>query len=617
MKKKVLTIFLASIRNGRHCKLYKNLKDTITDILVYQNENMTAEIFEQVGSKCSKDILNATIRNLMRCGPPAHVTFKRHSEGRVNVNAQWSLDDAKLIESVCVRHREAAGHQLYGHGHWRQTCCQSATGCHLADIMASPVLEVQVACNVSKTCSQCPWGHLYTLPPALTRPPENLHVVEDKMADTGGQRMISLTWMFSEAHDGFNVSVAKASGEGDPENVSVLRPPVTLLLSASVFYANVSAFNSVSESPVSSITLTPQNEDANDEDDDNNGSQLKVLVHNQTSFSVSWADNLVRNYECFCLEWGTTYGPHPPYSSYKSFYKKKGTKNVWTLVDIPDKLQKYTSYDVQLLVRDQIPPCNLKKVNNSLEFTRARTRFYFQEGSPASSPTNITVVSNTSSSLTLHWSPIPQVDRRGFLLGYVIYYAELEQLETNVTVGPRFCNYTLEGLRSQAVYRIQMSGLTRAGSGVRSAIIMVETRHAGLSNHTALIIAFTFVMLASMLTFPLIRRAKVVFWPQIPNPEKSRSMQKLSAPTQLLLQPVDTLTLEEHDALSLLIVELRVPPPENSRSVRGLCATVDEQRAANSHDFPVASGYTSLDVIQQLMKIRDEGRSRGQLRDAV
>ncbi|XP_077479300.1 oncostatin-M-specific receptor subunit beta-like [Stigmatopora argus] len=603
-------------RNDKYCRVHKNLKDMLTGIQVYQDDNLTVEVLEQVGTACSKDTLTAIPRNLMRCGPPDRVTFKRHSENHVNVSAKWSLGDANVITAICVRHREARGHRLRDHGHWRQVCCRAATGCDLAGVKASAVLEVQVACNVSDKCSQCPWSHLYTLPPELTRPPVNLQVMEDKMADTGGQRTVSLMWTFSQAHDGFHVSVAKASGEGKPEKVSVARPPVTLLLSASVFHANVSAFNNVSVSPTANVTLIPPNEDADDEPTDYNGSHLKVVVHNQTSFTVSWT-NLVGNDLCFCLEWGTTYGPHPPYASYKSFLKEYGSSNSWTLVDIPDPLQNYTSYTIQLFARDQNPPCNLKQVNNSREVTKARARFYFLEGSPASPPANVSVVSITSSSLTLRWSAIAQEDRRGFLLGYIIYYAEDGQPEKNVMVGPRLYNSTLDGLRSRAAYRIQMSGLTRAGSGIRSGIRLVETRHAAILNHTALIVAFTFVMLASMLTVPILRRAKVVFWPQIPNPEKSRSMQKLSAPTRLLLQPVETLNLEECDALSLLVVELRAPPAASIPPARGLSAAVDEQRAANSRHSAMGSGYISLDVIQQLMTINDEGRSRGRLRDAV
>ncbi|XP_049593223.1 protein sidekick-2 isoform X2 [Syngnathus scovelli] len=589
-------------KKGKFCKMYKikddEMKDTLSNIQVFER-NLTVEVLEQVGSECSKDVFTAPYSSLLRCGPPQHVTFRRHSDGHVDVSAQWSQDDAKVVTSFCVRHKEVTDHQ--DDGNWRQVCCQGAAGCHLAGVKGSPVLEVQVACQISNKCSQCPWSHVYMLPPELTRPPLNLHVVENKMADKGGQRMISLTWMFAEEHDGFNVSLAKVSGEPPLEVLSVTRPPITLLLSNSAFHVYVNAFNNVSVSPSASITLMPPHGDDNGRD----GGRLSVRVHNQMSFSVLWKDDLVRKYKCFCLEWSATYGPYPPNVSYKSFHEEGN--NFWTVVDISEQLQAYTSYDVWLHVRGQQQTCNLKRVNNSQEVTYAKTRFYYLEGSPASAPSNLSVVSVTSSSLELRWSAISPEDRRGFLLGYVIHYAEDWQPERNISVGPLVHKYTLKGLRNRAAYRVQVSGFTRAGQGVRSAARMVETQHGISSNLTALVIISTLVVVTALLGSQFLRRAKVVFWPNIPNPEKSKSMQKFNAPTHLLLQPIDSLELEEECiATNLLVVELRAPT-----SSHGLSTAVDDQSAANSHDPPPLaacfSGYTSLDVIQQLMMMGGEG----------
>ncbi|XP_061554240.1 uncharacterized protein LOC133413639 [Phycodurus eques] len=600
-------------RDDKYCRVYKSMKEPLTDVEVYSMRNLTVEVLEQVGSDCSKDVFAALPSSLLRCGPPLHVTFRRHSGSHVDVCAQWSQDDAKVIASVCVRHKAATRRHRHDDGRWQQSCCRGAAGCHLARVEGPSALEVQVACEVSDKCSQCPWGHVYTLPPELTKPPLSLHVVEDKMADTGGQRRISLTWTFSEACDGFRVSAAKASGEPPREVLSVARPPITLLLSASDFAVSVHAFNNVSASPAANITLTSPREDDDEADgDDDDHARLRVRVHNQTSFSVLWKDDLVSKYLCFSLEWSATYGPQPPFVSHVVFYED--ANNFWTVVDIPEPLQPHTSYDVWLHVRDQQPPCNLEQVNNSREVTYASARFYFLEGSPASGPSDVSTASVTSSSLELSWSSIRQEDRRGFLLGYVIHYAEDRQLERSethgfvggyVSVGPRLRRYILEGLRSGAVYRIQVSGLTRAGPGVRSAASLVETRREGSVPLTALVTVSTLVVLAAMLASLLFKsRAKVVFWPNIPNPAKSRSMQKLNAPAHLLLQTVDTLKLEECNTASLLLVEPRAPPPsERRQSARGRSAAVDEQRAANSRDPPMApsSGYTSLDVIQQMM----------------
>ncbi|XP_019742617.1 interleukin-31 receptor subunit alpha isoform X3 [Hippocampus comes] len=608
-------------KKDRYCRVYKTTEDTLTNIRVFKH-NLTVEVLEQIGSECSKDIVTTHYNNLLRCGPPRRVTFRRHSHGWVNVGAQWSPDDAKVITSVCVRHKEVTDHRDYPHRHddgqWHQTCCQGAAGCHLAGVKGLPVLEVQVACEINDKCSQCPWSHVYTLPPELTSPPLGLHVMENKMADRGGQRIISLTWTFLEGHDGFNVSVAKVSGEPPREVLSVPRPPIRLLLSNSAFQVHVSAFNNVSVSPAANITVMPPRDDDSVSDD---GGRLSVRVHNQTTFTVVWKDDLVKKYKCFCLEWSATHGPHPPKLFYKSFYEE--VINFWTLFDIPERLRAYTSYDVWLHVRDQQQTCNLKQVNNSQEATYAKARFYFREGSPVSAPSNVSVVSVTSSSLELRWSSISQENRRGFLLGYVIHYAEDRELERSktqgfisrhITVGLRVHNYTLEGLRSGVAYRVQVSGFTRCGPGIRSAARLVETRRGGSINLAVLLTISTLVLMTAMLVTPLLRsRAKVVFWPNIPNPERSKSMQKLGAPTQPLLQRVETLKLEECIVDRLLVVELRVPPSKCQQSACCRSAAVDEASVVSSHDAPLAapfSGYTSLDVIQQLMMGKEGALTR-------
>ncbi|XP_077353674.1 uncharacterized protein LOC144002359 isoform X2 [Festucalex cinctus] len=613
------------LKNDKFCQVYKPVSNPLTDIPVFE-DNLTVEVLEQVGSNCSKYNFTEHFNNLLRCGPPHRVTFRRYPANRVDVSARWSEEDTKIVASVCVRYKEVTDHHGYAHRHddglWQQVCCQGAT-CHLPGVKGSPVLQVQVACNVSDKCSQCPWGHVYTLPPELRQPPLNLHVVENKMADKGGQRIISLTWTFSEVRASFKVSVAKASGEPPEQVFTVARPPVTLLLSTSVFRVHVSAVNNVSVSPAASITLMPPHGQSSGcrpfwphvshlvnvtEDDD---SRLSVRVHNQTSFSVLWKDDLVRKYNCFCLEWSATFGPRPTHRSYESFYED--VNNNWTLVDIPERLRAFTSYDVWLHVRDEQDTCNLKRVNNS-EATYARARFYFLEGTPARAPPNFSVASATSSSLELRWSAISQEDQCGFLLGYVIYYTEDRQPERNIRVEAWRRNYTLEGLRSGTVYQVQVSGFTRVGPGNRSATLVVETQSGASLNRTVLLTISILVVLTAMLATPFLRRAKVAFWPNIPNPEKSKSMQRLNAPTRLLLQSAaDSLKLEECDAVSLLVVELRAPPapPRRQQSARGRsAAVVEEQSAANSHDPLLAapfSGYTSMDVIQQLMMMSGEG----------
>lgn len=114
-------------------------------------------------------------------------------------------------------------------------------------------------------------------------------------------------------------------------------------------------------------------------------------------------------------------------------------------------MEPFRRYTLTLHVRPDKESCNMKHINSS-ESTYGSTKFYFLEGckletadscrlltcdyaspstcfdlcssAPVGAPANISSYNVTMDSAGLKWSPIPEEDVQGFLLGHIIYYTE-------------------------------------------------------------------------------------------------------------------------------------------------------------------------------------------------
>ncbi|XP_035766200.1 protein sidekick-1, partial [Neolamprologus brichardi] len=265
------------------------------------------------------------------------------------------------------------------------------------------------------------------------------------------------------------------------------------------------------------------------------------------------------------------------------------------------------------------------------------------EKAPVSGPANISSYNLTQNSMVLQWSSIPEEDTRGFLLGYTIHYTENHlrgtESENNITVDANFNKYELKDLTSGTTYQVQISGFTSKGTGKRSEPNFFTTTQEGSFKFTSIIAAIA--VLAAGLIFgpPIIKRAKVVLWPSIPNPGKSNTMQKIDRPCELeLLEAINTLKAEEWETKSLHIIEKEAVAPATilPAMLPLLCGldkrgdspgitcnwiqtetddgtgnispnnTTDtlletQQTDLQSFPFPFPSGYTTMEMFQQVM----------------
>ncbi|XP_034565717.1 interleukin-31 receptor subunit alpha [Notolabrus celidotus] len=534
-------------RQGKKlCHAYFNLNRFSENIFLYEKFNVTVEVFENIEStNCTKAVFSGSPRSILRCAPPNDVSFNRHS-GKLVVSVSWTEEDRPVIKNYSVRYK-AVSSTL-----WSESLvqCQNEAKCTVENLTSSLEYNVQIQCVTNDKCSQCVWSKVYTVPEELTTQPLIVSLNDTDINGRKGQRLLSVAWTFpaAELYDGFHVSIWKASEEGPCERKTTTRPEIRLILSYSAYYFNISAFNNASNSPAVKQTILPRENESSLDD-----GKLNVTVHSSRSFTVSWSDNLIQKYVCYSVEWMKK----GQKAAHMPFYENENNNR--TLTPLPETLEPYKRYSITLHTRPNKDTCNMKHINNS-ESTYGSTLFYFMEGSPISAPTNISSYNITLNSAVLQWSPIPEEDIRGFLLGYIIHFTENRypgtSIERNITVDPTLNSCELENLKSSTTYRVQISGFTKAGEGVLSSEVLFKTNFKENSNLGSFLTVFAVLVTVLIFGSHIIKRAKLILWPSIPNPGKSNAMQITEGPRELeLLELINTLKVEEGDTNSLQIIE--------------------------------------------------------------
>lgn len=89
----------------------------------------------------------------------------------------------------------------------------------------------------------------------------------------------------------------------------------------------------------------------------------------------------------------------------------------------------------------------------------------------------MTVANTSSTSLLVQWSPVPENDRNGVILGYKIFY---KRSGTNDTVVSKHCipdtsAADITMLRKYTAYDIQILAYTIKGDGRLSDVVIART----------------------------------------------------------------------------------------------------------------------------------------------
>ncbi|XP_029624960.1 interleukin-6 receptor subunit beta-like isoform X1 [Salmo trutta] len=531
------------------CKMYANISRTSQTFNLSKKRNMTAYVFDESDPKsCTKNVFRGSPQQLVRCGPPSKVDLNRHSR-QLDIQASWRKEENKYIVLYSVRYKDLKSQS------WKEPPVQSkdSNRCTLGNLNSSLSYVVQIQCVANDKCTQCPWSKNFTVPPELTDKPV-IEMVED-FPQTKGSRLVIIKWKFaaSDLAEGYSVTVGKASGEDPIEAFNTSRTLLRLALSHSAYHLTITAFNTAGTSPAAQRTIPPL-------DDKDLYGKLNVTFNGNTSFTVSWVDDLIKTYSCFSVEWWR----RGERAAYKSFYEDE---NNYEVIHLEEPLELYKKYTFTLHTRPHKEPCNLKFINNS-ESTYGSIQAFFTEGSPISAPGNISSSNVSQSSMVLEWTAVPEEDNRGFLLGYFLHYTERLQdwtdAEPNITVDAGSTSYELVDLQSSTVYRVQLSAFTGAGMGVRSSAAYFETKpEASLTVSGVIagaIVGVTLLFLVVHLGSQLLKRAKKLLWPNIPNPSNSNAIQKIDGVCDLeLLELINRQMLkeEEGDSNSLHIVDGR------------------------------------------------------------
>ncbi|XP_022109133.1 protogenin-like [Acanthaster planci] len=135
-----------------------------------------------------------------------------------------------------------------------------------------------------------------------------------------------------------------------------------------------------------------------------------------------------------------------------------------------DELNPHTNYSFYMLSWNTNGP--------SKESAR---QYIFTEQSRPSMPPKFTAASNTPTSITLNWQPVPPQHRHGIITRYRITVREhsgggpADTLVNNASVTA----FTLEGLLAGTIYQVRMAAATNSGFGVNSDWLTVQTRVEG------------------------------------------------------------------------------------------------------------------------------------------
>ena len=97
-----------------------------------------------------------------------------------------------------------------------------------------------------------------------------------------------------------------------------------------------------------------------------------------------------------------------------------------------------------------------------------RSLFLLLFSVPSKPPSNVKAVSNTPSSITVSWDPIPRNGQNGIIQGYVVFYRE--QSSSSWTKSDVKLDYSLEltNLVTGKHYTVCVAGYTKVGRGVKS-----------------------------------------------------------------------------------------------------------------------------------------------------
>uniref|UniRef100_A0A4W6FWB0 Sidekick cell adhesion molecule 1 n=1 Tax=Lates calcarifer TaxID=8187 RepID=A0A4W6FWB0_LATCA len=132
-------------------------------------------------------------------------------------------------------------------------------------------------------------------------------------------------------------------------------------------------------------------------------------------------------------------------------------------------LNPWTQYQVQIQAYNSIGP---GPWSNTVAANTA-------ESVPSGSPMNVTAEAVSSTRILLTWSPLPQAQKNGVILGYKVLYSEKDSEgppSVQVAEGEGTVSLLLGALQKYTVYSLQVLAYTRMGDGPLSNPTLLRTK---------------------------------------------------------------------------------------------------------------------------------------------
>ena len=104
---------------------------------------------------------------------------------------------------------------------------------------------------------------------------------------------------------------------------------------------------------------------------------------------------------------------------------------------------------------------------------------------PSQSPANLSVASQTSTSILASWQLPPADSRNGIILGFKLFYkrkGSADSANIELVQGGTTLRKTITGLLKYTEYEVQVLAFTAVGDGLKSVIKTVRTGTVGRLN---------------------------------------------------------------------------------------------------------------------------------------
>ncbi|XP_053909377.1 interleukin-31 receptor subunit alpha-like isoform X2 [Cuculus canorus] len=489
---------------------------------------------------------------------------------------------------------------------------RNAVNVTILNLNAMSSYTVQLRCTAKDGLHcVCIWSKEILVPHKLMNKPRISYNATTEISR--GKRSVLLKWEVTQTDNilGYYVNVERIPNSCRylPNRILLKDRKVLLNLSLAYYRVNISAYNEAGESP-QAMYIVPEFSAT-----DLPG-QIHVKHHGSNAI-VTWTPEY--NPNCFVVDWGT--GKEDMYMKIVT----TATGN-FTL----DNIQPYKLYQIMVHASDA---CECENFT-SHEKTFGVTQFYSAEGVPRTGPANVTILNITKHTAFVKWTAIATEDCLGFLQGYRITYTDLSSKNSlAVTLNPPTTSYRLTGLKEKTIYRVQISGFTRAGEGPPTLSQPFSTSKYDKGEFEGFVTGLCFSMMFILVFAPLIcslvlKRLKISCWPSVPSPRNSSALQDMTnwkPVSRSLLQ-----ALSDNDTTSLYVIECgsKTPlktdlfmdggeeskckacqseDPSNNidRSVKHEEipeeAVISEEEGIISITVPLSSDYTSVEFSQKAL----------------